>query len=191
MTGANREGEECGGTGQPPDQAQDLAKGQRYPRSFKVLTCLIVGLVVAYVSYRLWPRHHADSTGEYLKMARAADPSQRWRAIVDLSKRLDQPGAMQAVLAALSDESSHVRMAAAWGLVEAGPAAGPAVPALIRATRDPHPIVRWMAVDALARTGVRNKAVAEALLEALDDEPAGTVALIALVEMIKAEPGRD
>src|SRR5262249_47249448 len=80
---------------------------------------------------------------------------------------VDREEAVSALSMALFDPSPRVRETAASILKEAGPAARPAVPFLIRALKDPSRVVRWRAVESLGVVVGRDAAGREARVPAL------------------------
>jgi HEAT repeat protein len=79
-------------------------------------------------------------------------------------------GTVQAMIAGLSDPDFRVRLVSIDVLEIRGGAAAPAIPALVRALRDPNKFVRWAAARTLGKLAPRQgDDVVPALLRLLDD----------------------
>jgi HEAT repeat protein len=79
-------------------------------------------------------------------------------------------GTVQAMIAGLSDPDFRVRLVSIDVLEIRGGAAAPAIPALVRALRDPNKFVRWSAARTLGKLAPRQgEDVVPALLRMLDD----------------------
>jgi HEAT repeat protein len=79
-------------------------------------------------------------------------------------------GTVQAMIAGLSDPDFRVRLVSIDVLEIRGLAAEPAIPALVRALRDPNKFVRWAAARTLGKLAPRQgEDVVPALLRMLDD----------------------
>jgi HEAT repeat protein len=83
--------------------------------------------------------------------------------------------AVAALLAALEDESPHVRWNAGYGLGLLRPREAEVVPALARLLRHADPGVRWNAAFVLGELGPEAETAVPALIDAFDDERAGEV----------------
>jgi len=83
---------------------------------------------------------------------------------------------MSTLLADLKASAPQTRNAAAYQLAGMGPAAAPAVPALIEALQDPSPAVRYPVTIALREIGPAAKAAIPALKKVVDDDMSDEVA---------------
>jgi hypothetical protein len=100
---------------------------------------------------------HADARGDRIDqlgrtITQARDEKARIAAAVNLG-RLQDPRVLRPLLLALDDDSHAVRAVAAAALGQLGYAA--ALPALHRATRDPHELVRERARGAIASIEIK------------------------------------
>jgi HEAT repeat protein len=86
------------------------------------------------------------------------------------------PVPLSAILADLKASAPQTRNAAAYQLAGMGPAAAPAVPALIEALQDPAPAVRFPVTIALREIGPAAKAAIPALRKVADDDISDEVA---------------
>jgi HEAT repeat protein len=86
------------------------------------------------------------------------------------------PVPMSTLLADLKASAPQTRNAAAYQLAGMGPAAAPAVPALIEALQDPSPAVRYPVTIALREIGPGAKAAIPALKKVVDDDISDEVA---------------
>ena len=86
------------------------------------------------------------------------------------------PVPMSTLLADLKASAPQTRNAAAYQLAGMGPAAAPAVPALIEALQDPSPAVRYLVTIALREIGPAAKAAIPALKKVADDDMIDEVA---------------
>jgi HEAT repeat protein len=83
----------------------------------------------------------------------------------------NMPGTVQAMITGLSDPDFRVRLVSIDVLEIRGAAAAPAIPALVRALRDPNKFVRWAAARTLGKLAPRQgDDVVPALLRMLDDQ---------------------
>jgi HEAT repeat protein len=82
----------------------------------------------------------------------------------------DMPGTVEAMIAGLNDPDFRVRLVSIDVLEIRGGAAAPAIPALVKALRDPNKFVRWAAARTLGKLAPRSgDEVIPALLRMLDD----------------------
>ena len=86
------------------------------------------------------------------------------------------PVPMSTLLADLKSAAPQTRNAAAYQLAGMGPAAAPAVPALIEALQDPSPAVRYPVTIALREIGPKAKAAIPALKKVADEDISDEVA---------------
>lgn len=77
---------------------------------------------------------------------------------------------LSAWIADLKAAAPQTRNAAAYEISGLGPAAAPAVPALVEALKDPNPAVRYAATVALREIGPAAKAAVPALKRAMDED---------------------
>jgi len=110
------------------------------------------------------PTQGAPTLDEALRMLRSDDLAARTTGVWALA-RMDEPGAMQALLGALSHEDLRVRTFAAMALGDTGDAS--AVQPLVDLLHDPHEGVRRAACTTLGRIG--DSSVVAPLVEALGD----------------------
>ena len=93
-------------------------------------------------------------TGEIIGAARSTSASRRERAASALAYHLADTKALSAVVSLLSDESPHVRVAAARALSHAPESiSSPPIDALIARLDDPYPSVQAVAATALGALG--------------------------------------
>jgi HEAT repeat protein len=86
------------------------------------------------------------------------------------------PVPMSTLLTDLKAAAPQTRNAAAYQLAGMGPAAAPAIPALIEALQDPSPAVRYPVTIALREIGPKAKAAIPALKKVADEDISDEVA---------------
>lgn len=96
--------------------------------------------------------------------------------------------ALPALEAGIGDPESSARVAAIDVLEQLGPAAAPAVPALIRALEDQNLFVRWSASRTLSKVGPKNAAPAVPALARLLEDPDYDVCLATAVTLERLGP---
>ena len=84
---------------------------------------------------------------------RDEDPAVRLNAVEALGLKRGTPAAAEALAAALFDDDDEVRFNASLALARLGPAAAPAIDALVEALRDGNRYAMGYAVEALERIG--------------------------------------
>lgn len=92
------------------------------------------------------------------------------KAAAEALKKIDPTALVAALADALQCSDKYVRMGAAFGLGEAGPAAGAALPALLGALRDESWLVCRAATVALGQVGAAARGAVPSLIAALKDE---------------------
>ena len=80
------------------------------------------------------------------------------------------PVPLSQLLLDLKAQAPYTRNGAAYQLAHMGPAAAPAVPALIEALQDPSPAVRYPVTVALREIGPAAKAAVPALKKVMEDD---------------------
>ncbi|MEO8658179.1 MAG: HEAT repeat domain-containing protein, partial [Bryobacteraceae bacterium] len=112
----------------------------------------------------------AAYVGDWKEAAGPAEKAEALRAITAFGA--DAVPAMRELTAGLADSDSEVRRAAAWGIVQMGPAGAGAAPALAKSLSDADPRVRTAAAAALRAMGPKGVAAVPALVQALSDPDA-------------------
>jgi HEAT repeat protein len=97
---------------------------------------------------------------------------------------------LSAWVADLKADAPYTRNTAAYAIGGFGPAAQPAVPALIEALQDPEPSVRFPVCIALREIGPGAKDAVPALMEALDDrnDDVAAMARKAIIKITGQDP---
>jgi len=128
---------------------------------------------------------------ETLDALRAPAASDRVAALdVLLARSRIPPEALDTLLVLLADPNRWVRDRAAQALDRLGPAAAPAVPALVQALRDPDDYVRWRSAKALGSIGPAARMAIpelEIMAAAKDETAAGHHWSTVALERIRAE----
>ena len=91
-------------------------------------------------------------------------------------------------VADLKAQAPQVRNAAAYEISGLGPAAAPAVPALIEALSDPEPTVRFPVTVALGEIGAGAKAAVPKLKEMMEEENNDEIAAAARRALRRIDP---
>ena len=110
------------------------------------------------------------------------------------SKRAKEPEfqgrSLSSWVADLTAQAPQTRNAAAYAIGGMGPAAKPAVPALIAALDDPEPVVRFPVCIALREIGPEAKEAVPALTKALDDrnDDVAAMARKAIIKITGEDP---
>jgi HEAT repeat protein len=110
------------------------------------------------------------------------------------SKRAREPEfqgrSLSSWVADLTAQAPQTRNAAAYAIGGLGPAAKPAVPALIAALEDPEPVVRFPVCIALREIGPEAAEAVPALTKALDDrnDDVAAMARKALIKITGEDP---
>jgi hypothetical protein len=141
-----------------PEYASVIVPRLSPPRlSFRVFRAALAVTAVAGFLAISKQEAHADARGDRIEqlgrtVTQARDEKARIAAAVNLG-RIQDPRVLRPLLLALDDNSHTVRAVAAAALGHLGYAA--ALPALHRASRDPHELVRARAGDAIAAIEIR------------------------------------
>jgi len=98
------------------------------------------------------------------------------------------PEPLSQLLVDLHAQAPYTRNGAAYQLAHMGPAAAPAVPALIEALQDPSAAVRYPVTIALREIGPAAKAAVPALKKVMDDDVNDEVAASAKRAILRIDP---
>jgi hypothetical protein len=132
------------------------------------------------------PRPRRDGGAPGLNTASPTDRADEVRRIGGRGATAD----LKALTGALGASADGVREAGAWSLTQMGPAAGPAVPALIKAMEDSSPVVRGLAAVALRYVEPGASAPALQTLTAHLSDPDENVRMMTAQAIARQGPGR-